>query len=149
MSDARSTAVVMTMLRAIEERELDRLPELYDPDLTLHWPPGLPYGGRHAGTAALAAAEAFRAVWDPLQPTPALRRMNPQVVGTGPEGRVAVRYLWRGEAPGAGRHEAETLAEYVLRDGRLARAQMFHFDLLGLLAFLRRAGVGGVAAPAT
>ena len=82
MSDARNAEVVLTVLRAIEERDLERLPDLYHPDIAFHWPPGLPYGGTHAGPAVAAMSDLFRATWEPLQPTPELRRMDPEVAGT-------------------------------------------------------------------
>jgi hypothetical protein len=147
MSADRNEALVTKMLRAIEARELGGLPALYDPGVSFQWPPGLPYGGNHQGKAVETALSTFQTIWEPLQLTPELRRMDAEVVGTGGDGRVIVRYWWRGGSPRAGKHEAETLAEYVVRDDLLLCAQMFHFDLLGVLAFPRRAGVDGVAIP--
>jgi hypothetical protein len=55
--------------------------------------------------------------------------MNPRVVDT------------------EGRHfETETLADYQVRDGRLARAQTFYYDPQGMISFLDRAWLGGVHA---
>lgn len=149
MTETREAEVVLAMLHAIAERQVDRLPQFYHPEISFHWPPGLPYGGTYAGATVAAMSQLFRSIWQPLQPTPELRRMDPAVVATGPGGCVVVRYLWRGEAPGVGRHEAETLAEYVVREGRVVRAQMFHFDLMGLLAFLQDARVDRTAPVAT
>ena len=138
--------IVMAMLRSIEDGDRDRLFALYHPAIIFHWPPDLPYGGTLHGAAVEEMTALFCAVWEPLQPTRGLRRMDPRIVATGGNGHVVARYRWQGEAPGAGHHAAETLAEYVVRDGRVARAQMFHFDLIGLLAFLDRVGATWTAA---
>jgi hypothetical protein len=48
-------------------------------------------------------------------------------------------FLWRqrGLSPGGERFAARVLALYTVRDGRLARAQMFYFDTSELVGFLR------------
>jgi hypothetical protein len=91
-------------------------------------------------------AARFGAIWTPLQPTPLERRMDPRVVATGEGGRVVVNYVWRGLDGQGRRFETETLADYQVREGRLARAQMFHFDLTGLTLFLE--GACATAGPA-
>jgi ketosteroid isomerase-like protein len=85
--------------------------------------------------------EAFAQIWFPLQPDAETRRMDPRVLATGNDGRVIVNYLWRGLHPRGRRFETETLADYQVRDGRLARAQMFYFDLAGMITFLEEAEV--------
>ncbi len=86
-------------------------------------------------------AERSGAIWIPLQPTAECHRMDPRVVAVGQGGRVVVRYVWKGQ-DGQGWHfRTETMADYHVRESRLARAQMFHFDLAGLTSFLEGAGV--------
>ena len=130
---------VLQMLQTIEGRQLDRLEDMYHPEVEFHWPPGLPYSGDFAGPAVAQMSERFAATWLPLQPTQETRRMDPRVVATGDEGRVVINYMWRGLDSQGRRFETETLAVYQLRDGRLARAQMFYYDLAGMIAFLAKA----------
>jgi uncharacterized protein len=146
VSRQESASFVLDMLHMIEERQLERLPDLYHSEIEFHWPPGLPYSGDFSGPAVAKMSERFAATWMPLQPTEETRRMDPRVVAAGDDGRVVVNYMWRGR-DAEGRHfQTETLADYQVRDGRLARAQMFYYDLPGMIAFLERARVAGVHA---
>ena len=134
--------VVLAVLDAVERRDLERLDALYHPDVEFRWPPSLPYGGSFSGAEQVAEmAQRFGAIWIPLQPSPAERAMDPQVIATGDDGRVVVNYVWRGLDRQGRRFETETLGDYQVREGRLARAQMFYFDLAGLAAFLEGSGV--------
>jgi ketosteroid isomerase-like protein len=139
MTAQENARVVMEVFRAIENRELERLQALYHPEIEFHWQPGLPYGGSFSGPAVAGMSEAFYKTWFPLQPGEDTRRMDPRVVATGNDGRVIVNYLWRGLDPAGRRFETETLADYQVRDGRLVRAQMFYFDLVGTIGFLEQA----------
>ena len=146
MSAQKNADVVMQILHAIEDRQLDRLPSLLHPEIEFHWPPGLPYSGDFKGPSVAEMNERFAATWMPLQPTEETRRMNPRVVATNDDGRVIVHYLWKGLDANGRRFATETLADYQVRDGQLARAQMFYYDLPGMIAFLDRARAGGVHA---
>ena len=67
--------------------------------------------------------------------------MDPRVVAaTEDEGVV----LWRqrGVSPSGERFEGEVLGLYQLRDGKLARAQMFYFDPVAVANFLKKATSG-------
>jgi ketosteroid isomerase-like protein len=138
--------VVLELLHAIEERHNDRITELYHPQIEFHWPPGLPYSGDFKGPAVAEMNERFAATWMPLQPTEETRQMDPRVVATNDDGRVIVHYVWKGLDAAGRRFATETLADYQVRDGRLARAQMFYYDLPGMIAFLDGARAGGVHA---
>ena len=133
--------VVLDAIRAVEERDRAWLAALYHPDVTFGWPAGLPYGGWHRGIEVIAMSERFASIWDRLQPTEAERRMDPRLVASDGD-TVVVEYQWRGRDPEGCRFETPTLARYEVRDGLLARAQMYHFDMPGLLAFLSQAGEG-------
>jgi uncharacterized protein len=139
MSPQQNAEVVMEVLQMIEQRQLDRLATLYHPEIEFHWPPGLPYSGDFTRPAVAEMSKRFAATWMPLQPTEETRRMNPRVVAAGENGRVVVNYVWKGMDAKGRRFETETLADYQVRDGRLARAQMFYYDLPGVIAFLERA----------
>ena len=52
---------------------------------------------------------------------------------------VAVLWRQRGLSPGGERFDGPVLALYTVRDGRLARAQMFYFDTVALAEFLANA----------
>ena len=133
-----SEAVVLDAIRAVERRDRATLMALYHPDVTFGWPAGLPYGGWHHGRDVMAMSEQFAQVWDPLQPTEAERQMDPRVVASVKD-TVVVEYQWRGCDAGGRRFETPTLARYEVRDGLLAVAQMYHFDMPGLLEFLSQA----------
>src|SRR5215211_557182 len=76
--------------------------------------------------------------WGPLQPAEAERRMDPRVVAAEGE-HVTVLYTQRALGPDGERFESPVLGLYEVRDGKLARAQMFHYDTAAILAFLERA----------
>jgi len=139
-----STEVVLAAFRAVEERDVERLLELYHDEVEFVDADSLPYGGVLRGKAAhrrrlLAPGEAsWSGAWAPLQPTPALRRMDPRIVG-GNGGEVAVIYRQRAVSPSGRRFDAPVLGLYEVRDGKLARAQMFHFDTAAVVAFLEHA----------
>jgi uncharacterized protein len=64
--------------------------------------------------------------------------MEPRVVAS--EGdEVVVLWRQRGLSPDGERFDGPVLALYTVRDGRLARAQMFYFDTPALVEFLARA----------
>lgn len=123
-------------------------------DVEFHDASSLPYGGVTRGRAALYAQlerrpeETWLGTWGPLQPTDAERRMDPHVVAAdGPD--VTIVYTQRALSPGGEAFEAPVIGRYEVRDATLARAQMFHYDTAGILAFLERArspvsGSGGV-----
>jgi ketosteroid isomerase-like protein len=134
-----SVAVVTQVLEAVEQRQADRLQALYHPQIEFHWPPGLPYSGRFVGTEVGPMQQRFAELWFPLQPDAETRRLDFQVIATGDDGRVIVRYLWKALDSQGRRFETATLAEYQVREGLFARAQMYFYDLPGLIAFLAQA----------
>jgi len=135
--------VVLAVIRAVEERDADALFELYHADLELHDAPSLPYTYTARGKAAMreqletAPEETWLGTWGPLQPTEDERRMDPRVVATAGD-EVVVLYTTRAVAPDGERFESPVLGLYEVRDGKLARAQMFHYDTAAILAFLER-----------
>jgi uncharacterized protein len=128
--------VMLEIFSAIERRDPQRMLELCHSDVEFHWPASLPYGGTARGLAG--GRPTWTDTWLPLQPTEAERRMDPRVVATGEE-EVVVLWRQRGVSPAGDRFDAPVLALYELRDGKLARAQMFYFDTAALLRFLAKA----------
>jgi ketosteroid isomerase-like protein len=55
------------------------------------------------------------------------------------KGEVVVLYRMRAVALDGERFESPVIGLYEVRDGKLARAQMFHYDTQGINAFLERA----------
>jgi uncharacterized protein len=136
--------VVLSAIRAVEERDREALFELYHEDVEFHDAPSLPYGGIIRGKAAVreqleTMPEAtWLGTWGPLQPAEAERRVDPRVVAAEGE-QVTVLYTQRALGPDGERFESPVLGLYEVRDGKLARAQMFHYDTVAILAFLDRA----------
>ena len=144
----RPLEVVTQTLRAVEQRQAAQLMALYHPQIEFRWPPGLPYSGTFKGTEVQEMARRFTEVWGPLQPTEETRRMDFEVIAEGEKGQVVVSYQWKGLDAQGRRFVTPTLAQYEVRDGLFARAQMFYFDLQGLIAFLRQARATGAEARA-
>jgi len=138
--------VVLAVFRAIEERDREALFELYHDDVELYDAPSLPYGyegvsGKEAMREQLETAPetSWLGTWGPLQPTWRERRMDPRILATDGD-EVVVQYVTRAIAPDGERFESPVLAILEVRDGKFARAQMFHYDTAAILAFLERAG---------
>jgi ketosteroid isomerase-like protein len=136
MSASRNVEVMLAIFAAIECRDDQRFAELVQPDLELHWPPSLPYGGSTAGAAP--DGPTWGRTWSPLQPGPAERRMDPRVVAASDD-EVVVLWRQRGISPSGERLDSQVLGLYRLRDGRLARGQMFYFDPASVGAFMAAA----------
>jgi ketosteroid isomerase-like protein len=136
--------VVLATFTAVEERDRVGLFALFHDDVEFHDAPSLPYGGSFRGKEALreqletAPETTWLGTWGPVQPTETERRMDPRVVATNGE-EVTVLYTQRAMSPSGERFESPALGLYEVRDGKLARAQMFYFDTAGIVAFLERA----------
>jgi ketosteroid isomerase-like protein len=143
--------VVLDVIQAVEERDAETLERLYHDELEFHEAPSLPYGGHLQGKDVLHEqlesdpARTWLGTWGPLQPSEAERRLDPRVVAVNGD-EVVVHYRTRGISPDGERFESEVLALYEVRDGKFARAQMFHFDGVALVDFLARARAQAAAA---
>ena len=136
--------VVLAVFHAIEERDAEALFELYHDDVELHEAPSLPYAYTARGKEEMrkqletAPETTWLGTWGPLQPTEAERRMDPLAVATDGD-EVVVQYTTRALAPNGERFASPVLGLYEVRDGKFARAQMFHYDTAAIVAFLERA----------
>jgi len=139
--------VVLRVFKAVEDRDREKLFELYHDDVEFFEAPSLPYGGAMRGKAALSGQlernpeQTWLGTWGPLQPTQAERRMDPRVVASAGE-EVTVLYTQRAKSPSSELFESPVLGLYEVRDGKFARAQMFHYDTAAILRFLRDGASG-------
>lgn len=143
MSD--NADLVLEIFRAVEARDRERLFSLYHSEVEFFEPPSLPYGGTFRGLEEVRRAatddpdgRTWLATWGPLQPGEKERSMDPRVVVESDE-EVVVLYRQRAIGPGGERFDNPVLGLYRVRDSRLARAQMFHFDTAAIVSFLDRA----------
>jgi uncharacterized protein len=133
-----SVQVVLEVFHAVEERDERRLLELYHSEVEFHWPPSLPYGGSFRA-ASRSPGQGWLETWAPLQPSEAEQRMDPRVIAATEED-VVVLWRQRGLSASGERFDGEVLGLYGIRDGKLARGQMFYFDSASVLRFLNAAG---------
>jgi ketosteroid isomerase-like protein len=140
-----AAAVVLQAFRAVESRDRERLIGLYHPEVEFHDAPSLPYGGTLRGKEEVARDDGWLETWGPLQPTEAERSMSPRVVAA-TDREVVVLYRQRALDPAGARFDAPVLGLYGVRDGKFARAQMFHYDTAAVRDFLTRANARPAAA---
>jgi ketosteroid isomerase-like protein len=131
-----SVDIVMAVFTAVEQRDDDALARVCQPDVEFCWPPSLPYGGSVRGLAR--RDEGWAAYWDRLQPTADLRRLQPRVIAAAGQ-EVVVLWRQRGLTSAGESLDSEVLGLYRVREGKLARGQMFHFDPASVCGFLARA----------
>lgn len=136
MSSPDNVEVLFEIFRAIERRDAQRVLDLCHSGVELHWPPSLPYGGVARGLGG--EHPTWVETWVPLQPTETERRMDPRVVAAR-EDEVVVLWRQRGLSPKGDRIDSPVLGLYQVREGKLARAQMFYFDPAGVGRFLAEA----------
>jgi len=137
--------LVLDMIRAVEERDLERVLDIYAPDVEFAWPPSLPgYGGTYRGSEVLEMNTAFAATWDPVQPTEEARQVHARVVASNDD-EVVVHYHQRGIDPDGRTCDSEVIGLYTVEGDKVARLQMFYFDPEQVTDFLR----GDAERPAT
>ena len=129
-------ALVLDMFRAVEERDVDRILEIYHPDVEFVWPPSLPgYGGTYRGPEVVEMNAAFAAAWDPVQPTDETRRIEKRVIASN-DVEVVVHYHQRGTDRSGRSCDSEVLGLYRVENGKVTRLQMFYFDPAQVADFL-------------
>ena len=136
MSTSENVQVMLEIFRSIERRDAQRIRDLCHPDVEFHWPPSLPYGGASRGRTGTGPT--WSDTWLPLQPGDAEKRMDPRVVAAGGD-EVIVLWRQRGISSTGDRFDGPVLGLYQVREGKLARAQMFYFDTAALVSFLANA----------
>src|SRR6516162_11169739 len=134
--EQENSKTILAVFRAIEERDAAQFRDLLQPDFEIHWPRSLPYGGTFRGIEP--QPRSWGATWQPLQPTEAERKMDPQVVAARDDD-VVVLWHQRGRSHDGESIDEEVLGFYRFRAGKLARAQMFYFDTVPVANFLAKA----------
>jgi ketosteroid isomerase-like protein len=128
--------LVLDMIRAVEQRDAERILEIYAPDVEFVWPPSLPgYGGTYRGEEVDAMNTAFTDAWDPLQPTDDARLIRPRIIASNGD-EVVVHYHQRGVDPTGRECDSEVLALYRVEEDKVTRLQMFYFEPEKIAAFL-------------
>ena len=145
--------VARAVIDAVEHRDRRRLLDLLHDDVEFHEAPSLPYGGVTRGKQQFVDVltrqpeRSWVGTWDAVQPRPDHRSMQPRVVATN-AAEVVVMYQQRGLNSHGESYRSPVLALYEVRDHKLFRAQMFHFDTASLLGFLARSEVAEAVAGA-
>lgn len=150
MSAKENVEVMRQIFETVERRDAQRMLGLCHADVEFHWPTSLPYGGMARGQQPGRAT--WSQTWDRLQPTEAERQLSPRVVAArqlsprvvaASDEEVVVEWQQRGLSPNGDRFESPVLGLYRIRNGKLARAQMFYFDTAAVVRFLEKAEVIG------
>jgi ketosteroid isomerase-like protein len=137
MNADANVRVVLEVFAAIEQRDAARFLAHTHPEVAICWPPSLPWNDAVPGRPDQTGdhARSWLEVWTPLQPTAAERQMDPEVIAAAGD-RVVVRWRQRGRSRAGLCFEGQVLGLYEVRQGRLARAQMFFFDTDAVKHFL-------------
>lgn len=128
--------VVRRLFAAVEQRDLSAVLECYAEDVEIHEAASLPYGGVYRGQeGATRHAREFQATWARYQ-TPAEHPLQAEFADAA-DGRVVAVFRHRAVDPADGQRvdEAE-VGLYLVRDEKIVRSQMLHFDTAALLRFL-------------
>jgi len=131
MSAKQNVDVLLEIFAAIERRDAQRVSELCEADVEFSWPPPLPY----AGVSGLREQRPIMARWIALQPTAAEQKMDPRVVAATDQ-EVVILWRQRGVSRSGERCDSPVLGLYQVHGGKLARAEMFHFDPVAVSRFL-------------
>jgi ketosteroid isomerase-like protein len=130
--------VVMQVFRSVEERNPGLAAGVCHDDVEFHGPRPLPYAGSSYGMkASLERSPGWAETWDPFQGETE-RELGARVIAAS-EDEVVVLWHQRGRDQAGGRLDTPVLGLYQVRDGKLARAQMFYFDPLAAADFLAHA----------
>lgn len=140
MSAKENVEVMRQIFDTVERRDAQGMLELCHADVEFHWPASLPYGGVARGQRS--GRPSWSQTWDRLQPTDAERNLSPRIVAASDE-EVVVEWQQRGISVNGDRFESPVLGLYRIRNGKLARAQMFYFDTAAVVRFLEKAEVLG------
>ncbi len=139
MSD-QNVEIVRRLFQTVEERDLETMFELYDPEVVIREAPSLPYGGEYHGHAGVVEhGIGYLGTWYPVQ-GPEDASLDPEFIDGGD--RVFVRWHQRATAPDGEQVDLPAISEYCIQDGKIVSSAMHHFDTAAILDFLERAEAG-------
>jgi ketosteroid isomerase-like protein len=125
--------IVKRLFRAVEERDVEPMYEIYDQAVEVNEAPSLPYGGQFRGHEGVVEhGLRYLAAWDHLQ-TDDDRDLGAEFVGAGD--RVLVRWRQKAHAPD-GALDHPVVSEYRLREGKVVESRVHTFDSAALADFL-------------
>ena len=137
--------IVRRLFQTVEERDLETMFELYDPEVVIREAPSLPYGGEYHGHEGVVEhGLGYLGTWQPVQ-QPGDETLEPEFLDGGD--RVFVRWHQKATAPDGARVDLPAISEYRLRDGKIVSSAMHHFDTAAILRFLERAAAGPIPSP--
>jgi uncharacterized protein len=128
--------VVRRLFRAVEKRDLATVLDSYHEDIEINESGSLPYGGVYHGHDGVRRhAEQFMNAWGEYQGEDEVK-LDATFTETD-DGRVVALFRHRAFDPERGeRLDTPEIGVYEVREGKVARSQMFHFDPLPLDGFL-------------
>jgi ketosteroid isomerase-like protein len=133
MTGADNVAVVRRLFRAVEERDIEPMFEIYDPEVVIREAPTLPYGGEYRGHEGVVAhGLGYLETWEPFQ-TDADRHLDAEFFGSGD--LVFVRWRQKAHAGDGIPLDLPVVSVYRLRGGRIVESAMHHLDTAALLGF--------------
>jgi ketosteroid isomerase-like protein len=137
MNADANVRAMLEVFAAIQQRDAVQFLAHTHPEVTISWPPSLPWNNGVPGRPDKDGhhARSWLEVWAPLQPTAAERQLHPQVIATAND-RVVVRWRQRGRSRSRRCFDGQVVGLYEVREERLARAQMFYFDTDAVKRFL-------------
>lgn len=131
---ADNVEVVRRLFRAVEERDIEPMYEIYASDVVIREADSLPYGGEYQGhDGVLRHGAGYLRAWDPLQDEDD-RRTEAEFFGD--QDRVFVSWRQKGRTSDGRRLNVPVVSAYRLRDGRIVESTMHHLDTAALLRFL-------------
>jgi ketosteroid isomerase-like protein len=125
-----SAELVGRFLAAATQERWHELPALLQPDFEIVEPDSLPYGGTHAGVDGyVALMQQIGALFE--------LRFEPGPIAAAGDDRVVLRMQVAFTARTTGRSVTQRVVElFAVRDGRLARSEVFLEDTAALLSTL-------------
>jgi uncharacterized protein len=126
--------IIKRLFRAVEERDIEPMREIYDPAVEINEAASLPYGGRFRGfEGVIEHGLGYLAAWEHLQ-TDDDRDLEAEFMGAGD--RVLVRWRQKAHADDGQAISVPVISEYVLRAGKVIQSRMHTFDSQALAGFL-------------
>jgi ketosteroid isomerase-like protein len=129
--------VIQRLFQAVEDRDVETMYEIYDPEIVIRESPSLPYGGEYSGhEGVLQHGVSYLQTWTPVQ-LAGDEQLEPEFL----DGGDRVFVLWRQKATAAnGDHIDEpAVSEYRIRGGKVVASSMHQFDTDAIVRFLDRA----------